>query len=251
MELVMKTALRRWLVARQFNPGLVGILINPFYLARRGLWREIREASDQLTGDILDVGCGTKPYRSLFNVRSYTGLEFDTPVARRRNMAEVYYDGGSFPFAAEKFDSVLCNQVLEHVFNPDEFLREISRVLKPGGRLLLTVPFIWDEHEQPYDYARYTSFGLRSMLERNGFRVSRQKKILSNASVLFQLLNAYLFKVMETRVVALKLALRVLVFAPISVLGLLAGFLLPKNSDMFLDQLVVAERLSVEERGNP
>ena len=58
----------------------------------------------------------------------------------------------------------MCNQVLEHVFNPDDFVREIARVLKPGGALLLTVPFVWNEHEQPYDYARYSSFGLRAFL---------------------------------------------------------------------------------------
>lgn len=238
--------LRQWFASRQFNPGYLGAFINPFFLARRGLWREIREAGPQLAGDLLDVGCGTKPYRGLLNVSSYTGLEFDTPLARKRNVAEAYYDGKVFPFPAGRFDSVLCNQVLEHVFNPDDFLKEISRVLKPGGRLLLTVPFIWDEHEQPYDCARYTSFGLRAMIERNGFRVCRQKKILADASVLFQLLNAYLFKVTETRFVILKLTLRLLVFAPISLLGLVAGILLPDNNDMFLDQLVVAERLPGE-----
>ena len=240
----MISKLRRYFAASQFDPGFLGIWINPFFLARRGLWQEIRAASRLLAGDLLDVGCGTKPYQRLFAVRSYTGLEFDTPAARKRDVADAYYDGSAFPFGVRQFDSVLCNQVLEHVFKPEDFLREIHRVLKPGGKLLLTVPFIWDEHEQPYDFARYTSFGLRAMLERNGFRIERQEKILADASVLFQLTNAYLFKVTETRFVVLKLLLRVFVFAPVTLLGLLAGRLLPNNKDMFLDQLVVAERTS-------
>lgn len=234
--------LRKQFAIRQFNPGFLGIFVNPFYLARRGLWHEISMASPLLSDALLDVGCGTKPYRSLFKVTTYTGLEMDTPLARQRGIADAYYDGNAFPFPDGSFDSVLCNQVLEHVFNPDFFLREIVRVLKPGGRLLLTAPFIWDEHEQPYDYARYSSFGLKALLEKNGFRLILQRKLLANASVLFQLLNAYLFKITQTRWIVIKLLARVLLFAPVSLLGLWGGILLPANKDMFLDQLVVAER---------
>jgi SAM-dependent methyltransferase len=238
----MIAALKRGFSARQFNPGFWGIFLNPFYLARRGLRKEIEAASPLIGGSLLDVGCGTKPYRDLFHVHSYIGLELDSPVSRKRGVADAYYDGTTFPFPEGKFDSVLCNQVLEHVFTPDAFLSEIYRVLKPGGRVLLTVPFIWDEHEQPFDYARYSSFGLRALLERNGFRVISQKKILTDASVLFQLLNAYLFKVTDSRYIFIKLVTRVVLFAPISMLGWVAGGILPGNEDIFLDQIVTAER---------
>nr|WP_315495532.1 class I SAM-dependent methyltransferase [uncultured Rhodoferax sp.] len=238
----MNTKLRSHFAARQFKPDIVGVFINPFFLARRGLWREIEAASAMLAGDLLDVGCGTKPYQSLFTVRSYTGLEIDTPIARQRDVAEAYYDGKSFPFEDASFDAVLCNQVLEHVFTPDEFLQEVFRVLRPQGRLLLTVPFVWDEHEQPYDYARYSSFGLRALLDRNGFQIVRQRKTLADASLLFQMANAYLFKVTGARSILARLLLRVFLFAPVSMLGLLASLLLPRNEDFFLDQLVVAER---------
>lgn len=240
----MIAMLRKIFEDRQFNPGIVGLFLNPFYLARRALWREIRDESAALSGDLLDVGCGRKPYRALFAVDSYVGLEIDSPSARQRAVADRFYDGKTFPFLGGEFDSVLCNQVLEHVFTPDAFLCEVFRVLRPGGKLLLTVPFIWDEHEQPFDYARYSSFGLRALLERNGFRVIKQKKTLADVSVLFQLLNAYFFKVTDSRFVWIKLAARILLFAPISMIGLVAGLLFPSNGDMFLDQLVVAERPS-------
>ena len=226
----------------QFNPGFFGVFVNPFYLARRALWKEISAHSAMLSGDLLDVGCGIKPYQKLFSTSTYTGLEYDTAIARKRGIADAYYDGKKFPFEDQKFDSVLCNQVLEHVFTPDAFIGELARVLKPGGHLLLTVPFIWDEHEQPYDFARYTSFGLKALLERNGFRVLIQRRLLSDISVLFQLLNAYLFKVLASKYVILQLFMRVLVFSPISLLGLVAGKLLPCNQDMFLDQMIVATR---------
>lgn len=235
--------LRRAYYRQQYRPGLPGLFINPFFLARRSLWRAIAQFGGQLPGPLLDVGCGSKPYRSLFPVQTYIGLDIDTEVARRRGVAEAFYDGTRFPFGDGEFRSVLCNQVLEHVFTPEAFLGEIRRVLQPGGRLLLTVPFVWDEHEQPHDFARYSSFGLRALLERHGFRVVQQHKLLDDFSVLVQLTIAYLYKVSRSRSRVLNLLVGALLFAPLTVLGLLLAVLLPRNPDLFLDQLVLAEKI--------
>jgi SAM-dependent methyltransferase len=238
----MTSSIRSWFRNAQFRPGVAGLLVNPFYLARRSLWRAIEDSAASLEGPLLDVGCGTKPYRSLFRVERYAGLEIDTPEARGRAIADAYYDGKRFPFQDREFRGALCNQVLEHVFEPDAFLREIARVLQPGGRLLLTVPFVWDEHEQPYDYARYSSFGLKALLERNGFIVEEQRKLLDNFSVILQLVNAYLFKVLRTRFPIVNVALTLTLMAPITLVGLFLGAVLPRNSDFFLDQVVLARR---------
>ena len=235
-------SLRQWLRNAQFRPGLGGIFVNPFHLARRSLWRAMEKAAPLLQGPLLDVGCGTMPYRSLFHTDRYVGLEIDTPQARARGVAQAFYDGQRFPFADGEFRAVMCNQVLEHVFNPDMFLQEIRRVLQAGGNLLLTVPFVWDEHEQPCDYARYSSFGLKALLERNGFVVEQQRKLLDDFSLVLQLVNAYLFKVLRTRSPAVNLALTALLMAPVTVLGLVLGAMLPRNADLFLDQLVLARR---------
>jgi SAM-dependent methyltransferase len=236
-------ALRRHLRRQQFNPDLSGAFVNPFFLARRELWRGIAAASPALSGPLLDVGCGTKPYRALFATEVYVGLDIDSTRTRELAIADAYYDGGRFPFGNAEFGSVLCNQVLEHVFNPSEFLGELGRVLARGGRLLLTVPFVWDEHEQPYDYARYSSFGLKALLEQHGFRVLQQRKLLANVAVVFQLFNAYLFKTTQSRFGLVNRLVTAFVLAPVSLLGLILGALLPDNPDLFLDQLVVAERL--------
>jgi SAM-dependent methyltransferase len=136
---------------------------------------------------------------------------------------------------------VLCNQVLEHVFNPDFFLSEINRVLKPGGRVLLTVPFVWDEHEQPNDFARYSSFGLTALFTNNNFSTFKIEKINSNISVLFQLLNAYFYKVLPQSNIV-KMIFCLLIMAPISITGSLLGIILPQNEDLFLDQVILAEK---------
>jgi SAM-dependent methyltransferase len=147
-----------------------------------------------------------------------------------------------FPLPSNSFDSALCNQVLEHVFNPDEFLSEIYRVLKPTGKMLLTVPFVWDEHEQPYDYARYSSFGLKSLLEKNGFHVLDHKKIGADVTIIFQLINAYIFKVIQKWPRLVRLILTVSLMALFNILGLILGWLLPKNEDLFLDQIILVEK---------
>ncbi len=235
--------LRSYVREQQFNPGLFGLWLNPFYHARRELFRTVKQLAPQLGGKILDVGCGNKPYMDLFSGDDYVGLEIDTPANRANKRADYFYAGEVFPFPDQSFDSILCNQVLEHVFTPDLFLGEIFRVLKPGGQLLLTVPFVWDEHEQPWDYARYTSFGLKSLLEKNGLDVVEQYKLNADIRVLFQLVNAYLFKVFWTRYPVLNMLVCVSIMAPFNILGALLYRLLPANPDLYLDQVVLARKV--------
>jgi SAM-dependent methyltransferase len=236
----LKDCLKKLYLSEQFSPGWLGVFVNPFYFARAGLGNAIAELAGLLTGRMLDVGCGTKPYQSLFEVDEYVGLEIDSESSRQRGIADFFYDGTKFPFEDHQFDSVLCNQVLEHVFNPDEFLSEIARVLKPGGHLLLTVPFVWDEHEQPYDYARYTSFGLSSLLNRAGLDITVHKKLCADGSILAQLANAYLYKVTVHLTRVLRHLLTVTIMALINIMGLLARRVLPGNPDLFLDHVVLA-----------
>ena len=238
----LRAHLRRVYAEQQFFPGLLGVFVNPFYLARSALQQAMREDAASLDGRLLDVGCGTKPYRRLFRVSDYVGLDIDSPVARARGVADVFYAGAEFPFESASFAAVLCNQVLEHVFNPDEFLAEITRVLRPGGKLLLTVPFVWDEHEQPWDYARYSSFGLKALLERQGLCIVSHKKLRADVSVLFQLANAYLYKLTERWPFLARLAFNATVMAAITLLGLVGARLLPDNPDLYLDHVLLAEK---------
>lgn len=226
-----------------FYPGLLGVFINPFYFARKNLYVAIRKFSTELRGSLLDIGCGSKPYQALIAVECYRGLDIDSPTTRMLGLADDLYDGNKFPYQNTTFDSALCNQVLEHVFNPDGFLNEINRILKPGGKLLLTVPFVWDEHEQPYDYARYSSFGLLALLEKSGFKIICHQKLGADATTLFQLANAYFFKISRNWPKSGKFLLGVTVIPTINIFGVIAGWLLPKNPDLYLDHVVLAEKL--------
>ncbi len=236
------SALRRRWWREQYEPTWLGLLINPFYFARRGLLDGLRPLFAELRGDVLDVGCGCKPYRALVPAARYTGLDVDTPFTRQVGTAEVFYDGKIFPLPDGSFDGVLCSQVLEHVFTPEAFLGEIRRVLRPGGVLVLTVPFMWDEHEQPHDYARYSSFGLRALLERAGFEVVSQRKSMADVRAVVQLMSASIYKAVVTPNKWVNLATQLALIAPVNVLGGCLAAVLPRQEDLYLDNVVLARK---------
>lgn len=191
----------------------------------------------------MDVGCGSKPYRDLVNASRYVGLDYDSSLRRQEGFADVYYDGGAFPFTNEEFDGALCSQVLAHVFNPAEFLGEIARIWKPGGHLVLTVPFVWDEHEQPFDCARYSTFGLQAMLQRAGFETIEHRKTLPDIRVFFQLFNAYLFKVTLTSNQRVNQLMALVLMAPVNVGAVVVNWVTSRNPDLYLAHVVVALKL--------
>lgn len=225
-----------------FFPTWLGMFVNPFYFARKGLAVHVRDLGRRISGRTLDVGCGSKPYEQLYGSTEYVGLEYDTPQNRVSKKAEHFYDGELFPFHDGEFDSLVANEVFEHVFNPDRFLDEAHRVLKPGGMVLMTMPFVWDEHEQPHDFARYSSFGIRHLLEKHGFEIMEQRKSMDDIRVIFQMLNAYIYKKTVTDNGWINLVLTTLLMAPFNLVGEILAWALPRNPDLYLDNIVLARR---------
>lgn len=125
-----------------------------------------------IRGATLDIGCGSKPYIAIIGQCAAPYIGLDQPQSLY-GVEQVDVAGSALhlPFADQSFDSAVCFQVMEHVQAPDQLLREAMRVLKPGGRLLLTTPFMWSEHEQPWDFFRYTRYGLAHLAESAGFHV--------------------------------------------------------------------------------
>lgn len=193
----------------------------------------------------MDFGCGSKPYESLFlNASSYIGVDIEVSGHSHLNeKIDVFYDGKTVPFPGNNFDNVFCSEVMEHVFNPDESLREINRVLKPGGKLLLTCPFVWAEHEAPYDYARYSSFGIKHLLERNGFKVLQQKKEGHFTEVVIQQIIFYIFCLLPKKPALLYYLLHQIFILPFIIMGLLLN-LLPgstlKRKELYHSNIVLA-----------
>jgi SAM-dependent methyltransferase len=130
------------------------------------IWTFLEPRLSKLQGNLLDVGCGEMPYRTCLPPGlSYTGIDVAEAdaFAMRGSDAVVSFDGISIPFGDASFENVLCTEVLEHAAHPQALIAEIERVLKPGGKLLATVPFSARVHYAPYDFNRFTKFELRRM----------------------------------------------------------------------------------------
>lgn len=120
---------------------------------------------------VLDAGAGRAPYRALFSHARYETADFLAVEGKKYEQPDYVCDLADIPVDGARFDHVVFTQVLEHLPEPANVLEELHRVLKPGGTLWLTAPFFYAEHERPYDFFRYTQFGLRHLLEAAGFEV--------------------------------------------------------------------------------
>ncbi len=241
----MKQSIINTLKKQSFQPNLLSVFINPFFFIRRGLYKGIKRLAPRLDGKLLDFGCGRKPYRNLFNVKEYIGLDIEVSGHdHKESEIDVFYDGKVIPFDDNTFDSVFCSEVLEHVFNLDDVLKEINRVMKVKGQLLVTIPFAWGEHEQPFDFARYTSFAAKDIFERNGFDVIEINKSNHFAEALFQMWTLYLFTLFQSKNRIWNTLMTILLIAPFNILGLILMLIMPRRHDYYNNLIVLVSKRS-------
>jgi SAM-dependent methyltransferase len=214
-------------------------------------WADVAAEASGWSGKVVDVGCGAQPYRSLLPTGTvYVGLDIANAEEAFGYAPPdvVHFDGGRWPEATRGADVILCTEVLEHVLDPAAMLREAFAALKPGGRLLLTVPFAARWHFVPYDYWRYTPSSLKHLLEAAGFQsvvVHARGDALTVACYKLQALFLP-FLLPQRASAARALALRLLaapsipVFVALAVVGNLS--LRGKGGDDCLGYTVTAER---------
>lgn len=133
------------------------------------LLEEILAARSYLRGRLLDVGCGKRPYALIYESLVETSIGTEVIFSPHGTAeADVICYAESLPFADGYFDTILCTEVLEHTREPFKVMREFARVLKPGGSVLLSVPFIYPIHEAPHDYWRFTAHGSEAVCRSAG-----------------------------------------------------------------------------------
>jgi SAM-dependent methyltransferase len=153
------------------------------YLMLTDLRALVATFADSVTGKLLDFGCGGAPYRPLFTkCDAYHGADI-TPGS---DIDYVIQKDGTLDELDDVFDAVLSSQVLEHVTQPDQYLRECHRVLKPGGRMLVSTHGMFVEHACPHDYTRWTGTGIKALLEDSGFDVVQTYKLTTDARAAIQ-----------------------------------------------------------------
>jgi SAM-dependent methyltransferase len=229
---------------QQFAPSILSIFINPFFIIRKGIYSAIKKEAVNLNGKLLDFGCGAKPYKKLFiNINEYIGLDIENEGhSHEKEDIDVFYDGKKIPFKNEYFDAVFSSEVFEHIFDIEEVLPEINRVLKLNGQLLVTVPFIWNEHETPNDFGRYTSFGIKHLLKKYSFELVNYKKSGHFAAVIAQLIPLYIYELITTKNKYLNILLNFLFISPFVILGTILSSLMPRNRSLYFNNIILVKK---------
>ncbi|SDU08287.1 methyltransferase domain-containing protein [Halopseudomonas salegens] len=126
---------------------------------------------DRYNGTLYDLGCGESPYKDFFLTYADRYVGVDWTGSLHNTKADIAADlNKPFPIESDVADTIVSLSVLEHLCEPQNMLDEAFRILKPGGNIVLQVPWQWWIHEAPYDFFRYTPYGLKYMLEKAGFR---------------------------------------------------------------------------------
>lgn len=142
------------------------------WLAYKHQDRSLEQHAHCISGKAFDLGAGSGIYRRWCLERADSYVAVDWPGSMHGGAVDISADlNGDLPIGEAVADSLICFSVLEHLHEPERMLAEAARILRPGGYLLLQVPWQWWIHEEPYDYFRYTPFALKRMLGKAGFEV--------------------------------------------------------------------------------
>jgi SAM-dependent methyltransferase len=155
------------------EPALSIDNMDRFYV-RYSILNAMKEVLPKLNGKVLDLGCGEKPYRylienNIYKECQYLGIDILNPLYQSQTYPDLFWDGHNIPLANETVNHIIATEVFEHVPDLLPVLSETYRVLKPGGLIFFTVPFLWPIHDAPNDEYRYTPFSLERITKEAGF----------------------------------------------------------------------------------
>ena len=168
--------------AQEYNRERVNPLPkDDYYIHLSDLVSFLRECTGPNLGVVLDYGCGGSPYRDLFQSGEYLRADY----VDCGGIDIIIGQDGKMDLPDCSCDVILSTQVLEHVFSPADYLAEAYRVLRPGGKLILTTHGIWEDHGCPYDFWRWTADGLKRLLDASSFESTRIVKITTGPRAIF------------------------------------------------------------------
>lgn len=239
------------------NFSKVRIYLSPFFLSRYYLRNDIIEILREykLRGSLLDVGCGQKPYRLLFDkirkyIRKYKGIDFQSYSANKDMnygapdyfFSHNYLSDLKLPFDDCQFDNTVSFQVLEHHKDPNKMIKEMTRITRKGGYIMISAPFMWSIHEEPNDFFRFTEYAFINLFNKHNCKVlaiKRQGSLFSSISMLFnEHINHFCAKSRMHYIFRLVLYLPFLCFQYLSLL--LDGIL--RSDRIFFNYVILARK---------
>ncbi len=175
--------------------------LHPQYFAKKFAAKARRIAIDRAKGVVADVGSGRAPYRAAIEAKQSVEryITIDHPEATELYSKDYPLDVKAditkrIPLADRSVDTVLLLMVLEHVPQPAKAMSELHRIFKPGGELILSTIFTHPVHDPPFDFYRYTRFGLAQLLESNGFELTQLGWEGASIETAVTILNTTLFQ---------------------------------------------------------
>ncbi len=222
------------------------MLFDPVFLTRYRLHIALKNVLTAVIDDdlhCLDVGCGDRPYESFFAPAHYVGVDVQNsgrPLTMKQ--PDQFYDGKTLPYADASFGLVMSTQVLEHVPDPLALLTEMARVCKRGGYVIVSLPFVYQEHEEPFDYFRFTGFGIASLLQRAGLQVVTVNKDSTAVDAIAVLVNTYVMSSLVPPVRGLGRLLALLFCFPVQLLAMVLAKALPNGGQLYLNLVVLARK---------
>lgn len=232
----------KYYLKQRFFPDFFSVFINPFFLTRHSLLKELKIIAPTIYENLLDFGCGSKPYSELFiNVSEYIGVDLQNDAHDHSNESvDVFYDGKKLPFENEQFQNVFSSEVFEHVPIINDSIKEIYRVLKPNGKLLITTPFSFPEHEMPFDFRRLSHNGIVQLLDENGFKVEYIKRHGTLLKVTGQIIAMGIHDCVYSKYKYLNIFFNILFISPIMLFTLLLSIFFNKNKTLYFGTIALA-----------
>lgn len=152
--------------------------LNYCFLVYYYLINEIKKNASHAKGTLLDVGCGSSPFKNFFKPYIEKYLKHEHPAAAKPN---IKYDFLSelpkISCGNNEIDTIVSFSVLEHVSEPFETINEFARILKKDGKFIISVPQYWHLHEEPHDYIRFTKYILNKKITESGFEIIMMKEL--------------------------------------------------------------------------
>lgn len=179
-------------------------ITNMNFLNWMHLKKSIFKSVPYISGKCADIGSGNSPYKQYIidNIDEYISIDKGNIHKHMFSSSKEKFidaDVKDLPFDENIFDTILLTQVLEHINEPFKALDEIKRVIKPNGILVLSVPFIYQAHATPYDFFRFSEYGLKQICKDNNFEILEFHYQGYLGTTIFSIINGFIWELFSKK----------------------------------------------------